>query len=137
MSMLAVNKILKDTGHPSPHQGTWGAHHEYFKTVFSMVGALPIRMIATAHIQRDTNDLSGVTEWLPLLAGKMAGLIPIFFDEVYYTSAAVDASGKQNFTFKTKRTPQMTQAKSRWNVPDGTETTFSVVEKFLNAPPAK
>lgn len=131
MSMLAVNKILKDTGHASPHQGTWGAHHEYFKTIFSMLTALPVRLVATAHIERKENDLTQVTEKLPLLAGKMAGMIPIFFDEVYFCQTDVDSKGKQRFFVKTMRTPQMTQAKSRWGVPDDTPTEFAEVLKYF------
>lgn len=136
MSMLAVNKILKDTAQPSPHQGTWGAHHEYFKTIFSMVTALPVRLIATAHISRDSNDITGVTEYLPLLAGKLAGMIPIFFDEVYFCKSEVESSGKMKFWIETTRTPQMTQAKSRFGVPNKTPTDFAEVQKFFNAKPS-
>lgn len=136
MSMLAVNKILKDTGQPSPHQGTWGAHHEYFKAIFSMVTALPIRIIATAHIERNTNDLSQVTEKLPLLVGKLAPLMPVFFDEVWFAETEDAVSGLK-YKIRTKRTPNMTQAKSRWNVPDGTETSWSAVSPFMPLLPTK
>lgn len=134
MSFLAVNKILKDTNQPSPHQGTWGAHHEYFKTIFSMATALPIRIIATAHISRDKNEISGVTEMLPLLAGKLAGMLPIFFDEVYFCNTEVDSVGTKKWWIETSRTPSMTQAKSRWNVPNKTPTDFVEVLKYYNAP---
>lgn len=128
MSFLAVNKILKDTGHASPHQGTWGAHHEYFKTIFSMATALPVRFVCTAHIHRDTNDLTQTVEKLPLLAGKLAGLVPVFFDEVYYTEQKADG-----FVVRTKQTPQLKQAKSRWNVPDETPLTWEKIRPFLEA----
>lgn len=126
MSFLAVNKILLDTGHKSPHQGTWGAHHEYFKTIFSMATALPVRFVCTAHIHRDTNDLTQTVEKLPLLAGKLAGLIPVFFDEVYYTEQKGDG-----FVIRTKQTPQLKQAKSRWNVKDETDLTWEKIRPFL------
>lgn len=126
MSFLAVNKILLDTGHASPHQGTWGAHHEYFKTIFSMATALPVRFVCTAHIHRDTNDLTQTVEKLPLLAGKLAGLVPVFFDEVYYTEQKGDG-----FVVRTKQTPQLKQAKSRWNVKDETELTWEKIRPFL------
>lgn len=131
MSFLAVNKILKDTGHTLPHQGTWNAHHRYFQTIFSMVTALPVRLVATAHIQRDSNDLTQVTEKLPLLAGKLAAMIPVFFDEVYFANTEVDAQGKAKWFVNTVRTPSMTQAKSRWNVPDKTETNFEAMKQFF------
>lgn len=131
MSSLAVNKILKDTGHPAPHQGTWGAHHEYFKTIFSMATAWPIRLIATCHIQRDQNDLTQTVEKLPLLAGKMAGFVSTFFDEVYFCESEVQADGKQKFFVKTKATPSMRQAKSRFGVPDNTPTDFAAISKYF------
>lgn len=136
MSMLAVNKILKDTGQPSPHQGTWGAHHEYFKTIFSMVTALPVRIFATAHIERGQNDLSQVVEKLPLLTGKLAPLIPIFFDEVWFAETEDSTKGIK-YKLRTSRAPQYTMAKSRWNVPEGTETLWSAVSPFMPSVPTK
>lgn len=136
MSMIAVNKILDDTGHEMPHQGTWGAHHEYFKRVFNEVTAWPVRIIATAHIHRDENDLTKVTEKLPLLAGKLAGLIGAFFDEVYYCDSSVDSAGKQSFSLTTKSTPQMRQAKTRYDVPNGTAVDFKAVAPFYLKTPS-
>lgn len=131
MSMIAVNKILIDTGQPAPHQGTWGAHHEYFKAIFSQVTNWPIRVIATAHIQRTENDLTKVDEKLPLLAGKLAGMIGIFFDEVWYTTASANADGKTSFKIQTTPTPQV-KAKSRLNIPNNTEADWEAVSKFFN-----
>lgn len=131
MSMIAVNKILIDTNQPSPHQGTWGAHHEYFKAIFSQVTNWPIRVIATAHIQRTENDLTKVDEKLPLLAGKLAGMIGIFFDEVWYTTAATDDKGKTAFKIQTTPTPQV-KAKSRLNIPNNTLATWQEVSKFFD-----
>lgn len=134
LSMIAVNNILKTTGHDSPHQGTWGAHHEYFKRIFSQVTAWPVRIIATSHIERKENDLTQTTEKLPLLAGKLAGLIGAFFDEVYFTDSTVDASKKQTFSLRTMGTPQLRQAKSRFGVPDGTEVSWAAVSKYYTLP---
>ena len=135
LSMIAVNNILKSTGHDAPHQGTWGAHHEYFKRIFGQVTAWPVRIIATAHIERKENDLTQTTEKLPLLAGKLAGLIGAFFDEVYFCDSTVDSAGKQSFTIKTKATPQMRQAKSRWGVPDSVDVSWEAVSKHFSATP--
>lgn len=136
MAIVAVNKILKDTNQPMPHQGTWGAHHEYFKAIFSQVTAWQIPVIATAHIERKENDLTQVVEKLPMLAGKMAGMIGLFFDEVYYLeSKVVDKAGKKErqVTIISGQTPQLKQAKSRWNVPDGTEADYGAIMKSITA----
>lgn len=136
MSFLAVNKILRDTNQPAPHQGTWGAHHEYFKAIFSMATALPVRIVATAHVQRTDNDLTTNVEKLPLLAGKLAGLIGVFFDEVWYCDTKRNASGKAEFSIVTATDGTFRQAKSRWNVPTGTDVTagWDSVKKFFEGP---
>lgn len=130
MSMIAINKILVDTGHDKPHQGTWGAHHEYFKTIFSMMTAWPCRIIATAHVERATNDLTQVVEKLPLLAGKLAGLLPAFFDETYFCEVE-PVDGKLNYFVLTEMNKTMRQAKSRWNVPNKTKTDWAEISKYL------
>lgn len=126
MSFSAVNKILLDTGHAAPHQGTWGAHHEYFKTIFSMATALPIRFVCTAHIQRDENQITQTTEKLPLLAGKLAGLVPVFFDEVWYTEAKGDG-----IVIRTKQSATLKQAKSRDNIKDETPLTWKDIAPLI------
>lgn len=141
MSMVAVNKILVTTGHDAPHQGTWGAHHEYFKTVFAMVTAWGIPIVATAHIERKENDLTTVVEKLPMLTGKLAGIIGAFFSEVYYIDHKHEG-GKSTFTIATTPTPQLRQAKSRWNVPNGSVANYADIQALINkgvasAPAAK
>lgn len=135
MSMIAINKILKDTGHEAAHQGTWGAHHEYFKTVLSMMTAWPCRLIATAHIERNTNDLTQVSEKLPLIAGKLAGLLPAFFDETYFCEVESKPNEPLRYILRTQLTQTMRQAKSSWGVPDGTETDWNAIKKFLPTEP--
>lgn len=135
MSMLAVNDALRTEGKglTLPHQGTWGAHHGYFKAVFSQVTALPVRIIATAHIERKENDLLQVTEKLPLLAGKMAGMISAFFDETYYLEKAPNGVT----VLRTAQTREI-KAGSRWNVPDGVRADFGVIEPcFRGEPPTE
>lgn len=134
LSILAIDKILWDTNQPSSHQGTWGAHHEYFKQLFGMMTAWPCRFIATAHIDRNTNDLTKVTELLPLLAGKLAALCSTFFDEVYFCD--VDSNVKPpRYYITTQLTTEKRQAKTRWNVPNGTPTDWAEIAKYLPTEP--
>lgn len=133
LSDMALNHILstsKTTESGGPTIASYGALQQYLKTILGQLTAWPVRLIATAHIQRAGNDLTQVEEKLPLLAGKMAGLISTFFDEVYFCESEAAANGTQKFTVQTKATPQMRQAKSRWGVPNGTETSFEAVSKY-------
>lgn len=134
MSMMAINKILKDTNQKATHQGTWGAHHEYFKTVFGMMSAWPCRFIATAHVDRNTNDLTKTTELLPLLAGKLAALCSTFFDEVYFCDVNSNVQPPVYY-LTTQLTTEKRQAKSRWNVPNGTLTDWAEIAKYLPTEP--
>lgn len=131
MSELAMNAVLLQQDKFVIHQGSYGAQQQYIKTVLSQLTAWPIRVVCTAHIQRDKNDITETVEKLPLVTGKLAGFLSAYFDEVYFCESEVQASGEQKFTVKTKATPSMRQAKSRWGVPDGTNTDFAAVEKFF------
>lgn len=136
MSELAMNHVLSVQDKPIAHQGSYGAQQQYIKQVLGELTAWPVRLVATAHIQRDTNDITQVQEKLPLLTGKLAGLISAYFDEVYFTNAEQQADGKQKFTVSTSATPSMRQAKSRWQVPNNTLTDWKEISKFLPALPA-
>ena len=133
---IALNKVASEQKDPVVHKGTYGGQINHMKGILSQLSAWPIRLVATAHIQRDTNDLTGVTEKLPLLTGKLAGLVAALFDEVYFCESEVQADGTQKFTVKTKATPEMRQAKSRWGVPNGTETSWEAISKYMPAAPA-
>lgn len=134
MSELAMNHVVAQQKEGAGiHQGSYGAQQQYIKTVLGQLTAWPIRLVATAHIQRNDNDITGVTEKLPLLTGKLAGLISAYFDEVYFTDAGIGGEPK----FLTKATPSMRQAKSRWNVPDKSEMTWEAISKSLPAVASK
>lgn len=129
LSMMAMNNVLSVQKDPIIHQGSYGAQQEYIKLVLGQLTAWPVQLIATAHIQRNENDLTKITEKLPLLTGKLAGLIGAFFDEVYFSEA--DGSG---YVVRTKSDNSMRQAKSRWNVPDKTPMNWAEISKHFLLP---
>jgi hypothetical protein len=134
MGELAMNAVLKGYSITVPDQRSYGAQQVYLKTVLSQLATWPIRIIATAHIKRDENLVTGVTEKLPMLIGQLAGFISAFFDEVYFADRKVKADGKVEYFVQTKPTPVVRQAKSRWGVPDGTALDFAELSKFYGAP---
>jgi hypothetical protein len=133
LSQLIVNHALlvEGKGLDLPHQGTWGVHHNVLKTVFGQLMSWPVHFIMTAHIHRDENDLTKVVEKLPLVAGKAAGFVGVYFDEVYYTERTVNTQKEVKYTVTSGSTPMLKQAKSRWGVPDGTELSWNALAAFF------
>lgn len=129
MSELAMNHVVSQQKGPEIHQGSYGAQQTYIKQVLGDLTAWPVRLVATAHIQRNDNDITQIQEKLPLLTGKLAGLISAYFDEVYFTESP--AAGGSDFTFLTTANPSMRQAKSRWNVPNKIKMDWSEIRKHI------
>lgn len=134
MSQILMNAILKEDGEAGkpPQLQHYNAESSKLKELFDAISAWPIRKVMTVHIQRNTNDLQGTMEKLPLLTGKFAARSSIYFDEIYFIERY-----KEKDEFKTiLRTQQdgiMKQARSRYRVPDKTEATWANVEKFAKA----
>jgi hypothetical protein len=136
LMQVAMNHVLLTSNQTSPNQGSWGAQQEYVKRILNQLTAWPVQLVCTAHIQRNENDLTKVTEKLPLLTGKLAGFISAYFDEVYFTDVKTDTAGKRTYFVQTQSTPTVRQAKSRWGVPDGTLLTYSALQPYF-APKVK
>lgn len=108
----------------------WGAQIQLMEMVMDQLTAWPVPLIVTAHAQRNTNDLTETIEMLPLLTGKLAGKVGIYFDEVYY--ATVTGRGeKRKFVLQTESYGLVKQAKSRYGVRDQTPTEWEAVAKQL------
>ena len=138
MSSICMNYVLKEnnrTPKDGPRIQDWGAQIGLMETVMDQVTAWPFfYKIATAHVQRDTNMLTQQVEKLPLVTGKLAGKISIYFDEVYFTDSRKNAKGEQEFFLRTTTDPSHRQAKSRFGVPDNTAATWEALKKYLENP---
>lgn len=137
MSKVCMNYVLKGTGHTgSPQIQHWGAQMDLMETVMDQLTAWPVPLIVTAHVQRNTNDLTETVEMLPLLTGKFAGKVGIFFDEVYY--ATVKGKGaEKKWILQTESYGLVKQAKTRYGVTDGIETEWKNVAPFFKPLVAK
>lgn len=137
LSQLMMNYAMLDEGKDKtkPEIQHWGAQMELMKTVMKQMTSWPITFICTAHIQRDVNGLTQQTEMLPLLTGKLAGMIGIYFDEVWF--AQPPGGTPKVYKIKTESSSIMRQAKSRYNIPNDTETSWAAVKKYFEAAPAK
>ena len=118
-------------GGGAPQLQHWGAQMNLLETVMDQLNSWPVPIIVTAHIQRNTNDLTQTVEMLPLVTGKLAGKVSLYFDEVYY--AQVTGTGdRKKFTLKTESDAMHKQAKTRYGVKEGTETSWPAVTTEIN-----
>lgn len=90
----------------------WGALHNYTKDVLMRLKNLKgCHKIVVAHEQGNTDSDGRVTSVGPLLYGKMAGQIPLYFDEIY--RVRVRRMGEDvNYRIETRAGP-INVAKSR------------------------
>lgn len=135
MSRVIANQVTKG-GDPAMHQGSYGDQQRYMKDVLNVLTVLPINVVATAHIQRNENDLTKITEKLPLLTGKLAGFIGAFFQEVWFVEAKEDKDEKykphyMKFIIHNRAVGMEKQSKTRKNVPDGTELDWAALSPYL------
>lgn len=134
LSNLCMNYVLKADGKAGtqPQIQHWGRQTALLETIFDQLTAWPLIKVVTAHLQRTENDLLKTTEMLPLLTGKFAAKAPIYFDEVYYLEK--ERKGNEDKAIcRTKSTPIMRQARSRFNIPSGIDANWDAVLKAFNA----
>lgn len=137
MANVCMNYVCAQAGHSGPPQiQHWGAQIQLLETVMDQMTAWPVPFLVTAHLQRNTNDLTQVVEMLPLVTGKFAGKIGIYFDEVYL--AKVSGQGeKRKYILQTESDSMAKQVKTRYNVKDGTETDWQkVYDQIIKKPAA-
>lgn len=133
LSNIAMNYVMASDNHTgNPQIQHWGSQMQLMEKVLDQFSSWPIIKVVTAHIQRNTNDITQVIEMLPLLTGKLAGKAALYFDDVYFTNPPkTDKSGKKIFTLTTESSAMMKQAKSRYGVPTGTETEWAAIKPFI------
>lgn len=116
--------------HLTPHQGLYHSQMVLMETLIDQLTAWPVIFCAIAHIQRDTNEITKEVEKLPLVTGKLAGKLGVFFSEVWY-SEATGTGDQRKYKLVTESTGMYKQAKTRSNVPTGTEAHFKNVAPYL------
>ncbi len=139
LSEIAMNNVLKTDGKPGqqPQIQHWGAQTRALGSLMDQLTSWPqVIKYATCHIQRTENDLTKTVELLPLLTGKFAGKISVYFDEVYFAEVKTEGVAP-HITYKpifnTAATSVRRQAKSRWNVPDGTVQDWPTIVKLVES----
>lgn len=63
----------------------WGAFLNNMSEFFGQLNSWPLVKAATAHVRRDENQYTGLTEKMPLIPGQFSAKVSVYFDEVYFT----------------------------------------------------
>lgn len=135
LSNICMNYVLKADGKPQgtqPQIQHWGRQTALLETVFDQLTAWPLIKIVTAHVQRTENDLLKTVEMLPLLTGKFAAKSAIYFDEVYYLEIERKGATMKSVC-RTRSTPIIRQAKSRFGISDGIDSNWTSVLNAFNS----
>ena len=135
MTMLAnccMNYVRKEAGvgDAAPTLPQYNSQISLLRTLMDQLTSWDILKIVTAHIQRDNNKVMETTEMLPLVTGRLAGELAIYFDEVYYTKT--EGKGPQRkFTFITESEGLIKQAKTRYGVPTGSLVDWKAIAPYI------
>jgi hypothetical protein len=86
----ATSYILKQNGKKSIDEYKdgrqfWGAFLNNMSEFFGQISAWPMPKALTAHVRRDENQFTGITEKMPLVPGQFSAKVSVYFDEVYFT----------------------------------------------------
>jgi hypothetical protein len=92
---LATTYILKNEGKRrvsdyKDGRQFWGAFLNNMSEFFGQLNSWPLVKACTAHVRRDENQYTGLTEKMPLVPGQFSAKVSIYFDEVYFTDIVVD-----------------------------------------------
>lgn len=137
MADICMNNVLKNDNKigQAPQIQHWGAQINALQQVLDLLTSWPGVKYLTAHVQRNENQITETQEMLPLVTGKLAGKVSIYFDEVYFTDIKVTGTGdnrRKNYMFITESDMVRRQCKSRNRVPTGITQDWNEIKKHLH-----
>jgi len=118
---LFVNKRVE------PVIRDWGHQMQRITELVTLARSiLDVNFIFIAHEQYLADKISGQIWCLPLVTGKLAGRISLYFDEVYHSSVMPVGDGSK-YLLETKPSGLIT-AKSRFDLPSPIPTHYSSIK---------
>jgi hypothetical protein len=90
MAEIGMNQVLKTNMRAGgvPQQQDWLQQMNWIKNMVVTLLATGKNVVFTAHEQIDKDELTGIISKLPLVTGKLAQRLPIYFDEIYHSEAS-------------------------------------------------
>ena len=119
LATIALNHVRVGSKSTFVTQPEWGQQMGLIELILDQATSWPLIKVFTAHVQRDTNPVTGVTEKMPLLTGKLAGKAAAYFDEVYF----IERGSDQKVRLITSQDTFVKQAHSAVGVPNNIDVT--------------
>ena len=120
MQEIMMKRQLELNRKMSPTLHEWMMLVQGIKSLFSRLVAMPQHLVITAHEEIIRDEITGEILVQPLIVGKLASSLPIYFDEVYRGEVRKDKSGKVIYQILTTATTKYS-AKSRLGCLDTVE----------------
>ena len=113
-----------------PSLPDWGRQIREIIDVITVGVGLSANFIVLAHEQYVKDELSGRIWCAPLITGKLAMEIGLYFDELYHANV-LERGGKHEYVLETKASGLVT-AKSRLDLPSPIPSHFSSILPTMN-----
>lgn len=127
LSEMILAQTVRVNGRVEPILKDWGQQMDKLVKLINRARSIQdVNFIAIAHEQYTKDEISGRIWCLPLITGKLAAKISLYFDEVYHTMVQ-QKGDKHEYLMNTKATGLIT-AKSRFNLPSPAPTGYAVLK---------
>ena len=132
-SQMCLSKALFLNGrlNQNPQLQDYGTQRRHLEKIIKLGIGLRCHFLAICHEQFMKDEFTGRVWLTPLIVGKLAKEIPLYFDEVYHSKVGVGKDGKPRYEMECSASGMIT-AKSRLGLVGVQELKWEVVQKVLD-----
>ena len=131
-SQMGLNKALFLNGHlgQQPSLPDYGGQRRHLEAIIKLGIGLPCHFLAICHEQFLKDEYTGRVWLVPMIVGKLAKEIPLYFDEVYHSRTGLGKDGRPRYEMDCSASG-LVSAKSRLGLAGVQELKWEVVERVL------
>lgn len=141
---LVMQATLQANGRlgQNPQLQDWMTQMNVMQSTFNKLLGFPCNVVIIAHEQLEKDDLTGALRGTPMITGKMAGKLSLYFDEVYRSVLKggslvkdgeywLQTKASQGFTAKS-RLDSVLKAKGLEGIPSLLTPDYSAIMALIN-----
>lgn len=132
-SQMCLSRAQYLNGHlgQQPTLPDYGGQRRHLEMIIKLGLALPCHFLAICHEQFLKDEYTGRIWITPMIVGKLAKEIPLYFDEVYYSKVGTSKENIPQYQMECSSSGMIT-AKSRLGLAGTQELKFSVIDEKLS-----